>query len=232
MPRLACLLIAFAALTLSSPIGYQVWTLDSSGFHFGHLAAKSSLVPLRREGDLDGNGLSDSLLLENGHLNIWSRSKNLWSSPSSWNVLQALIADLNHDGMLEAVLLVTRQFQPWPVDVWLPNGGRIDGFRDSRGFSSHIILIGWDGESFRELWAGSAMAEPAKQITVARLDGYGDVLVSLEGRYGDTVARPARKVKLWEWNGFGFSLVSSMDGNFRRMEIHENRMAQYLILFR
>lgn len=76
------------------------------------------------------------------------------------------------------------------------------------------------------------MAEPAKQIAVVRLEDHGDVLVTLEGRYDDPESRPARRVKAWGWNGFGFSIVSAMDGNFRRLDICEDRMSQYLILFR
>jgi hypothetical protein len=154
-----------------------------------------------------------------------------WQSPQTWQVRQALIADLNQDEHPEAVLLVWRPFQPWPVDAWLPHGGRIDSFHDSSGRSCHIILIGWYKESFRERWAGSALAEPVESFAAADLAGSGEqFLVTLEAQYDDPPSAPARYLKVWEWNGFGFSLVSTIEGPFSQMAIAQAQDGRMLIL--
>jgi hypothetical protein len=146
-------------------------------------------------------------------------------------VQQALIADLNRDGLPEIVLLVWRPFKPWPIDAWLPSGGRIKNFHDSAGRSCHIILIGWAKNSFRERWAGSAMAEPIKTFAVTKLTGNEtEFLVTLESSYDDPPSAPARQLKVWEWNGFGFTLVSKMTGSFSQLEIVRAGDGQSLIL--
>jgi hypothetical protein len=146
-------------------------------------------------------------------------------------VVQAQISDLNRDGRPEATLLVWRPFKPWPVDAWLPHGGRIQNFHDSRGASCHIILIGWKQGAFRELWAGSAMADPVKSFAAADLTGTGrQYLATLEGAYDDPLPAPARRIKIWEWNGFGFSIVNELEDSFRFMGIAQIHDRQVLIL--
>jgi hypothetical protein len=162
--------------------------------------------------DLDGDGRSESLALREGQTTIRTGDRIRWQSPAAWQIAQAQIANLNRDGAPEAVLLVWRPFQPWPVDAWLPHGGRIEGFHDARGFSCHIILIGWKQAAFRELWAGSALADPVQRFAVADLAGDREpYLVTLEGSYEDPPSAPSRRLSVWEWNGFGFSFVHELE---------------------
>jgi hypothetical protein len=142
-----------------------------------------------------------------------------------------VITDLNRDGLLEAALLVWRPFKPWPVDAWLPNGGRINNFHDSSGRSCHIILIGWYQEAFRERWAGSALAEPVNSFAAVDLIQNGmQYLVTLEGAYDDLPSAPSRRIKVWEWNGFGFSVVSESEGAFSLMATAQAQDGRVLIL--
>jgi hypothetical protein len=113
----------------------------------------------------------------------------------------------------------------------LPNGGRIAEFRDSKGQSCHIILIGWTRGGYHELWAGSAMADPIIYFAATDLNGNNtQELVTLEGRYTDLKAAPSRMLKVWEWNGFGFSVVSSMEGMFSKMTLVQANTGHILIL--
>lgn len=237
MIRRIFLLLGFAALILVSPVpipsGHDVraWHLAGSTLKPVLLPPGAHVVTLSNSVDFDGDGLPETLALENGQAVIQSDSQTRWKSPQVWQVRQALIADLNHDGLPEAVLLVWRPFKPWPIDAWLPNGGRIDKFHDSAGRSCHLILIGWYKGSFRERWAGSAMAEPVKAFTVADLTGNGkQLLVTLESEYDDPPSAPAHKLKVWEWNGFGFTVVSQIQGAFNQLAIARASNAQPLIL--
>jgi len=173
----------------------------------------------------------ETVELANGHVIVRSGEQVCWESPKAWQVYQAQVADLNNDGKLEVILLVWRPFKPWPVDTWLPNGGRISEFHNSAGMSCHIILIGWSGNSFRERWAGSALAEPVKAFAVADLAGNGkQLLVTLESKYESLPSAPAPKLKVWEWNGFGFSIVSQVSGAFNQLAIAREGNGRLLII--
>jgi len=188
-------------------------------------------VPTLRAGDLDGNGTSEALDLTRGRLTIFSGRETAWQSPAEWQITQADIADLNQDGHLEIALLVWRPFRSWPVDQWLPHGGRIADFQNAEGQSCQIILIGWKINGYRELWAGSAMAEPIKFFAAADLDGDNNQeLVALEGRYSDSRSALARTLKVWEWNGFGFTVVSTLDGEFNTITLVQANNKRILIL--
>ena len=189
--------------------------MGPSGLESVPLPVGNVPIPSLYQADLDGNGLSESLLITDNRLSILSGGKIVWQSPSNWQIAQAAIGDLNQDGKPEVSLLVWRPSHPWPVDQWLPYGGRIANFHNAEGLSCHIILIGWCRNAYRELWAGSAMADPITSFFPLDIDGNGtQELVVLESRYKDERNAPARKLKVWEWNGFGFSVVSSMDGIF------------------
>lgn len=136
-----------------------------------------------------------------------------WHSPPEWQVREVIFSDLNRDGEEELSLLVWRPFQPWPVDRFMPSGGRISSFRDDQNMSCHLILLGLAGEEIKELWAGSSMSDPISHIQAADFDGDGlQELAALEYSY-DADPRKA-SITLWEWNGFGFSLLDRQDGGF------------------
>jgi hypothetical protein len=220
MPRRAVLILGLAALLLVTPAPIRAWRLE-------HLTLQRVPVPIVLRlmagvslADLDGDGVQERLTLTQGRAAIWAGTQLRWQSPPAWQVAEGQITDLNRDGKPEVALLVWRPFKPWPVDVWLPHGGRIGAFHDADGMSCHIILIGWKQGAYRDLWAGSAMANPVKRFTTADLLGTGArYLVTLEGEYEDPPSAPARRLKLWEWNGFGFTVVNELDDSFPLMGI-------------
>ena len=231
IPGRTFLLAVLTAFVLGSPAPVRAWELVDTGLEPVPLPISGSPVIPSVQADLDGQRGSETLALKNGRLEIRSGDVVRWESPENWQVRQAAFADLNRDGRLEAVLLVWRPFKPWPVDAWLPSGGQIDDFHDSSGMSCHIILIGWYQDTFRERWAGSALAEPVKSFAVSNL-GESDepFLVTLESDYNDPSLAPARRLKVWEWNGFGFTVVSTMEGSFPRMSLVRAENGQILIL--
>jgi hypothetical protein len=215
MPPRTFLLIAIAALALVTPAPIRAWELHGRALERVSLPSGTDMVPAETSADLDGDGVPEMLVVTGDRAVIQTRDQLRWQSPELWQIEQAQITDLNRDGFPEAALLVRRPFKPWPVDAWLPSGGRINDFHDSRGLSCHLILIGWYKESFRERWAGSALAEPVDHFAVADLTGDGnEYLVTLEGEYDDPPSAPSKHLKVWEWNGFGFSVVSEVPGPF------------------
>lgn len=223
--------LALAALTLIAPIPLHLWRL--TGSNLAPVALSAPLTALRpvTSADFEGDGQPEILTLAHGQAILTSGGQIRWQSPVAWQVSQAEIADLNRDGQPEAVLLVWRPFKSWPVDQWLPQGGRIRAFQNAAGQSCHLILIGWYQNAFRERWAGSALAEPLQAFAVADLTGTGQpLLAALEAEYADAPSAPARRLKIWEWNGFGFSLVSTLEGPFGQLALVQTPNGQNLLL--
>jgi hypothetical protein len=227
--RLAVLVLGM--LLQTSPVPLRALELGPTGLSPATVPAGGTAIPSLGVADLNQDGFPESLQLEHGRLTILSLGRSVWQSPAAWTVVQAGMTDLNRDGKPEAALLVWRPFRPWPVDRWLPDGGRIAGFQDAAGDSCQIILIGWRGIAYGELWAGSALAEPVRSFAAADLEGdHLQELVTLDGIYAEPRSAPARAVKVWEWNGFGFSIVSSMPGTFTKMALVQAVDGRNLIL--
>lgn len=216
------LVLVYSILTLFqlSPAPLRAWEFAGDSLQAAPLPLSSRGIIHPVQSDFDKNGVFERLEIIRGQAQIHTGDQILWQSPQGWNVRQAALSDLNQDGSIEAVLLVWRPFKPWPVDKWLPNGGRIEEFHNALGESCHIILIGWAKGMFKERWAGSALSEPVNAFELADLDQDGfDELITLDSSYEAAPGSPADTLKVWEWNGFGFSLVSEQEGVFNDLKV-------------
>jgi hypothetical protein len=234
-------LIAILALFLITPMQLEAVTVAPVGKQevmeikpFWPAVTAARLLPQVTAADLNGDGQAESLRLEAGQAQIEQGGQMAWRSPADWQVSQALIGDLDQDGQPEVDLLVWRPFRPWPVDRFLPFGGRIDAFQDSQGRSCQIILIAWRSGAYQERWAGSALAEPLRSFAVADLDGDGQQeLVGLETAYDAPLSSAARAVSIWAWNGFGFSLLRRQIGAYYEMAVYNSDgLEPFLVLQR
>lgn len=224
-------LLALPVLNGISPAGIRFWALSSSGLQPISAILRSSPVDPPKQADLDANGSPETISLVGTRAVIDSGGDLVWTSPEAWQVRSARLVDLNHDGRWEVTLLVWRPFQPWPIDRFLPYGGRINEFHSVDGLSCHLILIGWVGNAYREVWAGSALAQPLLSIAAADLDGDGwQELIALESDYNTVPHKPASALAIWEWNGFGFDLLDRQPGRFRSMELRSDPLGSAFIL--
>jgi hypothetical protein len=178
--------------------------------------------------DLDGDGGVDYVCLTESIARIQDvpceneSAAPRWVSAEEWQVAQVGLADLDSSGLPEVSLLVWRPFEPWPIDTVVPNPGRIEAHQNANGMSCHIILIGWQEGGFRELWAGSALADPLLAMVSADLDGDNSAeLAALESDYDAPGGRPARALTVWGWNGFGFDLLARAAGRFHHLAVYE-----------
>jgi hypothetical protein len=216
------LVLIYSILTLIqlSPAPLRAWELAGDSIQAAPLPPASQEIILPLQADFDENSVFERLEIIRGQAQILTGDLILWQSPQGWNVRQVALSDLNQDGSIEAVLLVWRPFKSWPVDKWLPNGGRIKEFHNARGESCHIILIGWHRNHFAERWAGSALAQPVTKLALEDLNDDGfDELITLDSSYEAASSSPAHALKIWEWNGFGFSLVSELKGVFNDLKV-------------
>ncbi len=233
------IMLVFGGLIQVSPAPVHAWGLKSGRLSPFPVPALARQPDISTTADFKGDGQLESVAVTDGHASVLSNSNVVWTSPDSWQVTQAAVTDLDRDGIPEAALVVWRPFRPWPVDEWLPDGGRIRDFHNAQGLSCQLILIGWRRRQYTEVWAGSPLAEPVLAFAAADLSGDGrEELITLEGRYADSglhppdflQSAPALDLKVWEWNGFGFSLVSSLTGTTTGMKIIQAADGRNLIL--
>lgn len=208
--------IFFLSLFNLSPSWISGWIYDGEGLQ-EHALSYDNQIPIRPYTSAIIDGMELCLKLLDQQVKVFEcnhgDSEPLWQSPAEWEVREAFFSDLNRDGEKELALLVWREFQPWPIDRVLPRGGRIDTFHDSSDRSCHIILLGVKDGVFREVWAGSAMADPLHEIYALDLDGDGaEELAGLEYAYDGSEFDSSLVV--WEWNGFGFSLGDRVPGSY------------------
>jgi hypothetical protein len=214
-----------------TPIPVKAWSLDEKSLSPVSYEAGMTLVFAPLESDLDNDGKPETLGMEQEQVSILSGEEIAWQSPTDWEVIQSEFTDLNQDTTPEVTLLVWRPFKPWPVDEFLPFGGRIFGHQDEEGNSCHLILIGWRGDRYGELWAGSALVNPVISFRAVDLDGDAiQELITLEGEYSHVGSSSAHFLNIWEWNRFGFTIVFSQEGSFHELAIVQAKNKHLLIL--
>jgi len=226
------ILISLLSVCLLFRGGSSVWNLHNDQIQREMNLQRlhdTSVVHSSFSADLNMDGKEECLVLMNEILQINDCEQQVaWQSPEGWQVKEALISDLNLDHEPEVALVVWRPFQPWPVDRFLPAGGRIQYFHDQSGLSCHLILIGWTRHGYNELWAGSALIRPVSQIQAVDLDQDDrQELVALEGDYDSAFSGGALTV--WRWQGFGFTLVNKVEKKFNNLTVVGNSVQNWVI---
>jgi VCBS repeat protein len=142
---------------------------------------------------------------------------------------QIIVADLNHDGRTERVMLnpgrdpaltvwrggrrlwqgVPRHWQPWKLKIAdLDGDGRreiIVGVQKSTHFFPHphhcLFIYRFDGRTVQPIWLGSSLSQPFIDFAFAKREhGAADRLIAVE------ITREGRRcVTAYSWNGFGFT---------------------------
>ena len=223
--------LSLLALILVAPSHLTILTWDGQGLVETSASPPKWTIPAADPVDLDGDGQPERVKLQAGKAEIHSDSQPVWSSPSEWEVVQADITDLNNNGSPEVSMLVWRPFSPWPIAAYIPHPGRIQDFHDREHRSCHLILIGWSRGAYRELWAGSALADPLSTFTAVDINQDGrQELAALESRY-NVPFFATRSITVWEWNGFGFTLLTrGPKGYFHSLNMIRTSNGQELLL--
>ena len=198
----------------------------------------TSVHPTTFQADINGDGLPEKILWLTAQSQIALQTIDnranhpqmlIWQSPATWKVTQAAFSDLDNDGKIELTLLVWRDYKPWPIDQYIPYGGRIKGFHNSQGKSCHIILLYWKNGRMRERWAGSAMVNPILSFASVDFDGdQKEDLLTLEGKYD--IPFYSWSLSLWKWEGFGFTLIKRLNVPFQTFHIIKNSQNKPFIL--
>jgi poly-gamma-glutamate capsule biosynthesis protein CapA/YwtB (metallophosphatase superfamily) len=133
--------------------------------------------------DLTGDQAPELVRREAGQVIVYEQGQETWRTPAEWQVLDAALGDPDGDGRSDILLAMLKP--------------------DAQGvLRSHPFIMGYRGGIYRNLWGGSAVSDPIREIELGDLDGTPAVeLVVLEERRSGLQA-----VTVWDWHGWGFSL--------------------------
>ena len=141
--------------------------------------------------DLTGDGQEEEIWLDNGRIYIYRENELVWQSPEMWKVIDLALGDPNDDGRFEILAAVN---------------GKKDGISTSQPF-----ILGYRSGLFRQLWGGSPVSDPIREVELGDLDADGkqELVVIEEHGMGN------QAVAVWKWHGWGFSLFwRSLDDRY------------------
>lgn len=152
-----------------------------------------------RRCDIDKDGSPEGYSLHDGVLSVDSGSTTIWRTPGDWWVDDFFIGDANNDGITDLNLLV------WKAGSFGPRRPFwIDG--EDRSIKSHLFIFNLAGGSFKPVWQSSNLDKPNYGSVLEDINGDGkNELVVSEGDYGTP---GERRVSVWRWNGWGFSMIA------------------------
>jgi poly-gamma-glutamate capsule biosynthesis protein CapA/YwtB (metallophosphatase superfamily) len=157
--------------------------------------------------DLTGDGQPELVRRQGGRVRIYQDDQLTWQSPPEWQVYDLALGDPNNDGRNELMLALLRP--------------------DSSGaLTSHPFVIGYRGGAYRQLWGGSAVADPILELELGDVNGDGvQELITVEERDSGL-----RAVTVWRWHGWGFSLLwRSLEANYNEMGLVKTESQKLVI---
>jgi hypothetical protein len=184
----------------------------SGAAHLGHPARFDEI-------DLTGDGQYEKVVHHEGRVRVYDGGKLVWQSPLTWEVHDVALGDPNDDGRFELLLALRK------VDE--------DGM-----VHSHPFIIGYRNGSYRQVWGGSAVADPLAEVELGDLDGDGiEEMIALDERCVSeetpegTNACDKNVISVWRWNGWGFTQMwKSSAGNFRNLRLMADLDANLVII--
>jgi hypothetical protein len=144
--------------------------------------------------DLTGDGIPEKVRRLQEQIVIYSDGAEVWRGDADWRVADLALGDPNDDGRWEAILA-----------LWKPD--------ETGVMRSHPFIIGYRKGIYRDIWGGSAVADPIYELELGDVDGDGtQELIVLEA----TDQAGQRAVTVWDWHGWGFSLRWRSDPGYYR----------------
>jgi poly-gamma-glutamate synthesis protein (capsule biosynthesis protein) len=157
--------------------------------------------------DLDGNGILETVRLENGRVSVFEADRLGWESPPEWHVLDVALGDPNDDGRGELMLVLQK----------LDKNGKT---------ASHPFMIGHRGGIYRQVWGGSAVAIPIQEVELADVDGDGkQELIVLEEQ-----SDGMKTISVLKWDDWVFRLFwRSAPSRFVNLQVQNTEEHQPVI---
>ena len=210
MKRTVTFIIVFlAALSLAAASCYilaRSWPPRSTGaqktfaaFRLYKLSPAGNKPAKSAAADLDGDGINEDYVLQNGALKVTAGSALVWQSLPEWWVDDFVLADSNNDGRIDLNLSVWKAGDFGPSHpFWIKE--------NDQSVKNHFFIFDFRGGRLKPVWQSSNLEAPNCRFEIADADHDGkNELLALEGDYADWPACAGKYQALWRWNGWGFT---------------------------
>ncbi len=153
------------------------------------LYSKSKKSFICGSADLTGDGLAETVYLEDGRIVVIRSGQEIWRSDSAWQVVDVALGDANDDGRTDII-----------AALWKPG--------EDGALTAHPFMIGYRRGYVRVIWGGSPVTFGIEELLLADTNGNGALdLVVLEAAEPEEGPGTAlRTLAVWDWHGWNYSL--------------------------
>ncbi|MBU0648941.1 CapA family protein [Patescibacteria group bacterium] len=191
-----------------------------SGVGASYAAAADKLIKL----DSDKDGVAEEYLLKNGRFRVKESYKIIWQSPQDWWVDDFALADSTGDGKVDINLSVWKSGSfGASKPFWIEE--------DDPSVKNHLFVYDYINNEVVPIWQSSNLDQPNCEFDFQDIDNDGnEELVVIEGEYAEDFICEGKHVAVWQWNGWGFSLVwRSPAGDYADLQLEKINGAGYIL---
>jgi hypothetical protein len=162
--------------------------------------------PVLVRADSDGDGHPETYQLAGGQVTVKLNQEIIWESDPAWKVTHLVLADADHDGKEEMLLVLWKEGSfGTSRPMWLEEEDNI--------YSNHLFMYRLVAGRMKPVWCSSAIPYPILQLKVEDYDGDSrQELLVTEGPasgpfYFIRKLLYNERQTIWQWQGWGFALV-------------------------
>ncbi len=208
------------------------WNNDNNNFEkmireaiYNDSSKNGGIISKQERADLDNDSIPENYDLENGILTITENEKMIWQSPNDWWIDDFALADSNNDGVVDINLSLWKSGSfGTSKPFWVKE--------NDMSVKNHFFVLDFSGDTIKQVWGSSNLAEPNCEFKVADIDNDGkNDLVVIEGDYSQKPKCAGNYIAVWKWNDWGFSNKwRSEKGNFANLEIEKIDGKSYIVV--
>lgn len=156
--------------------------------------------------DTDGNEIWETYRLTSHRVKVIQDQMLLWESPAEWKVTNLVVADADHDGQEEMLMVLWKRGSfGTSRPMWMDE--------PDNEYSNHLFMYRLAAGKMKPVWCSSAIEYPIHDLQVDDRDGDGRLeLLVTEGPPAGALYS-IRKLfyqnhTVWQWQEWGFVKVN------------------------
>ena len=151
--------------------------------------------------DTDGNGRKETYRLEDHRVYVYQDADLIWESPSEWKVTHLVLADVDHEGQEEILMVLWKRGSFGSSrPLWMEG--------PDNDYGNHLFMYRLASGRMKPVWCSSAIPYPIMDLQVEQdEDGKLELLITEGPPTGSLYSLRKlfyRHQTLWQWQDWGF----------------------------